>query len=134
MLVDAAFVSRSAPASRLMLPSASLADITTEDPILSDAALLESFKVPSLESTTTSLDPDKDTLEVFVVSDWATTSTLPLFSLEVSMMPPCDCIEVEASESSLIAEALSCAEYWADASKSLPDNIDTDPVFLVLSA
>jgi hypothetical protein len=61
MLVDAAFASRRAPASRLMLPSSSLADTTTEDPALSDAELLESFKVPPPESTATSLDPDKDT-------------------------------------------------------------------------
>ena len=71
--------------------------------------LLESFKTPSLESTSKSLDPDKDTREFLVVSDWATTSTLPLFSLEVREILPDDCIEVEVSEPRLISEALSCA-------------------------
>ena len=52
------------------------------------------------------------------VSEWATMSTLPLFSLEVKEMLCVDCIEVEASESSLTSEALSCAEYWAVALKS----------------
>jgi hypothetical protein len=61
MLADAAFASKRAPASMLMLPSASLADTTTEDPVLPDAVLLESFITPPLDSTVTSLDPDKDT-------------------------------------------------------------------------
>ena len=60
MLVDAAFASRRAPASRLMLPSASLADTTTEAPALLDAVLLESFKVPSLDFTATSLENVKE--------------------------------------------------------------------------